>query len=66
VEDKTAQPVGELTTSISEEIRQAHLNEWLSGVSKRFDPTVENVQFFTQPKLAVPVPATPSPVPAAK
>ena len=66
VEDKTAQPVGELTTAISQEIRQAHLNEWLSEVSKRFDPTVENVQFFTQPKLGVPVPGTPAPAPAAK
>jgi peptidyl-prolyl cis-trans isomerase C len=66
VEDKTVQPVGEITAAISQEIRQAHLNEWLGEVSKRFDPAVENVQFFTQPKSAVPVPATPSPVPAAK
>jgi hypothetical protein len=66
VEDKTVQPVGEVTTQISQEVRQAHLNDWLSGVSKRFDPTVENVQFFTQPKLAVPVPGTPAPAPAAK
>ena len=66
VEDKTVQPVGELTTPISQEIRQAHLNEWLSEVSKRFDPTVENVQFFTQPKVAVPLPGAPAPAPAAK
>jgi hypothetical protein len=66
VEDKTVQPVAELTTAISQEVRQAHLNEWLSEVSKRFDPTVANVQFFTQPKLAVPVPGTPAPAPAAK
>jgi hypothetical protein len=66
VEDKTLQPVGELTTAISQEIRQAHLNDWLSGVSKRFDPKVENVQFFTQPKLAAPVPGTLAPAPAAK
>jgi peptidyl-prolyl cis-trans isomerase C len=66
VEDKTVQPVDELTTPISQEIRQAHLNEWLSEVSKRFDPTVQNVQFFTQPKLAVPVPGLPAPAPAAK
>jgi hypothetical protein len=65
VEEKSVQPVAELNTPISQEIRQAHLNEWLSGVSKRFDPTVENVQFFTQPKLQVPVPGT-APAPAAK
>jgi peptidyl-prolyl cis-trans isomerase C len=60
VEDKSTQPVGELTAQIGDEIRQAHLNEWLSGVSKRFDPAVENMQFFTQPQLA------PSGTPAPK
>jgi peptidyl-prolyl cis-trans isomerase C len=59
VEEKSTQPVGELTAQIGDEIRQAHLNEWLSGVSKRFDPAVENVQFFTQPQLAPP--GTPAP-----
>ena len=82
VEEKTIQPMGDLIGPISEEIRQAHLNEWLSGVSKRFDPTVESVPFFTQPKLAIPgilapgsnptsapntAPApSPAPAPAAK
>lgn len=64
VEEKTVQPVNELSGPIGEEIRQAHLNEWLAGVSKRFDPAVENVQFFTQPKVAVP--GVPAPAPAAK
>jgi len=59
VEQKTVQPVGELTAQIGDEIRQAHLNDWLSGVSKRFDPAFENVQFFTQPQLAPP--GTPAP-----
>ena len=54
VEEKTIQPMGEVTTSISEEIRGAHLNQWLADVSKRFEPTVKSVEFFTQPKLAVP------------
>jgi hypothetical protein len=46
--------------SISEEIRGAHLNQWLADLSKRFEPTVKSVEFFTQPKLALPGVAAPS------
>jgi len=70
VEKKTVQPVDEVRGSISEELRQAHLNDWLKEVGKRFEPTVENMQFFTQPKMPLPgAPApmpTPAPPPAAK
>jgi len=59
VEEKTIQPMAEVTVSISEEIRGAHLNQWLADVSKRFDPTVKSVEFFTQPKLALPGVAVP-------
>lgn len=61
VEQKTVQPVNEVRDSISEEIRQAHLNEWLAGLNKRFEPAVESVPFFTQPKLALPATAAPAP-----
>ena len=54
VEEKTIQPMSEVTVSISEEIRGAHLNQWLAEVSKRFEPAVKSVEFFTQPKLALP------------
>ena len=65
VEQKTTQPVDELRGAIGDEIRQAHLNEWLSSVGKKFEPEVENVQFFTQTKM--PVPGAPSaPAPPAK
>ncbi len=59
VEEKTIQPMGEVTDSISEEIRGAHLNQWLAEVGKRFEPTVKSVEFFTQPKLALPGAAGP-------
>ncbi len=61
VEEKTIQPMGEVTTAIGEEIRSAHLNQWLADVSKRFEPTVKSVEFFTQPKLALPGMAVPTP-----
>jgi len=54
VEEKTIQPMAEVSVSISEEIRGTHLNQWLGDVAKRFEPTVKSVPFFTQPKLAVP------------
>jgi parvulin-like peptidyl-prolyl isomerase len=60
VEEKTIQPMAEVTVSISEEIRGAHLNQWLADVGKRFEPTVKSVEFFTQPKLAVPGAAAPA------
>jgi hypothetical protein len=59
VEQKTLQPMSELTVSISEEIRGAHLNQWLADVGKRFEPTVKSVEFFAQPKLALPNAAGP-------
>src|SRR6185312_1210367 len=58
-EEKSIQPMAEVTVSISEEIRGAHLNQWLAEVSKRFEPTVKSVEFFTQPKLALPGAAGP-------
>jgi peptidyl-prolyl cis-trans isomerase C len=59
VEEKTIQPMAQVTVSISEEIRGAHLNQWLSDVNKRFEPAVKSVEFFTQPKLALPGAAGP-------
>jgi len=59
VEEKTMQSMGDVTNSISEEIRGAHINQWLADTSKRFEPTVKSVEFFTQPKLAVPGAAGP-------
>jgi len=64
VEKKTTQPLDELRGVIGDELRQAHLNDWLSSVSKKFEPQVENIQFFTQPKVPLPG-APPAPAPPA-
>jgi hypothetical protein len=74
VEEKNIQPLAEVTVSISEEIRGAHLNQWMADMNKRFEPTVKNVEFFTQPKIALPgttspgaaVPDAARPMPPAK
>ena len=62
VEKKTTQSMDELRGAIGDELRQAHLNDWLSSVSKKFEPEVQNVQFFTQTDVRVPA----APVSSAK
>jgi len=61
VEDKSTQPVNEVLDPISREIRQAHVTEWFQNLTKRFEPTVESVEFFTQPAKPVPPEAAPKP-----
>jgi hypothetical protein len=50
---------------IIQELRSAHTNEWFQNLTKRFDPTVENLEFFTQSSGAIPAPAS-APKPASK
>jgi hypothetical protein len=64
VEEKSTQPVNEVMEPISQEIRQAHVTEWFQNLTKRFEPTVESVEFFTQPSNALP--PQPAPKPPAK
>jgi peptidyl-prolyl cis-trans isomerase C len=64
VEDKSTQPMSEVLDPISQEIRQAHVTEWFRNLTKRFEPTVESVEFFTQPSK--PLPAQPAPKPPAR
>ena len=61
VEDKSTQPMSEVLDSITQEIRQAHVNEWFQNLTKRFEPTVESVEFFTQPAKPLPPQAAPKP-----
>jgi parvulin-like peptidyl-prolyl isomerase len=61
VEDKSTQPVNEVLDPISQEIRQAHVTEWFQNLTKRFEPTVENVEFFTQPSNALAPQPAPKP-----
>ena len=48
-DEKSVQPVAEVTESIIQEIRQNHLNDFMTNLTKRFDPTIENQLFFQQP-----------------
>jgi parvulin-like peptidyl-prolyl isomerase len=64
VEDKSTQPINEVMGPISQEIRQAHMTEWFQNLTKRFEPTVEKVEFFSQPSKA-PLPQ-PAPKPPAR
>ncbi len=54
VEDRTVQSMQAVTEPIRQELRQAHVNEWFAAIRDRFALTVENVQFFSQPKQGQP------------
>jgi parvulin-like peptidyl-prolyl isomerase len=54
VEEKTTQPFEEVQELIRTDLRKAQINAWFTDVTKRFQPTIVNQEFFTQP---APVPA---------
>jgi peptidyl-prolyl cis-trans isomerase C len=64
VEDKSTQPISEVAGTISQELRQAHPTEWFQSLTKRFEPTVESMEFFAQPSKALP--PQPAPKPSAR
>lgn len=61
VEDKSTQPISEVAGTIGQEIRQAHATEWFQDLTKRFEPTIESMEFFTQASKALPPQTAPKP-----
>ncbi len=49
MQSKTAQPLNEVAESIVQEIRQAHLDEWLKNLNDQFKAEVKNQEFFLKP-----------------
>jgi hypothetical protein len=41
-EDRGVSPLNDVSTEISEEIRKAHLNEFITGIRNRFAPQILN------------------------
>ena len=70
VEDKKAQRLEDVSEPVVQAVKQQHVNEWMQTVSQRFDPVVENQQFFAPaPRFALPAPLapkTPNQNPASK
>jgi len=69
LEEKTVLPINDVRSQIVKEIRDAHQDEFLRGLNKRFTPQVQRPDFFAQPGRYLsqqpgPAPATP-PAPAA-
>lgn len=62
-EEKSLQPIDEVRASIVQEIRQAHLADFMNGLGKRFTPQIENPEFFHSPAPKTAVPLNP-PAPA--
>ena len=61
LEEKSVQPLSEVQAAIAQELRLAHVNEWFQSVTKRFEPTVKNPEFFSQPMQAMPPVLAPKP-----
>jgi hypothetical protein len=51
--EKTYQPMNELIGPITAEIRQNHVNEWFTQLTARFQPTIQNKEFFMHPDRAL-------------
>lgn len=56
VDEKTLQSKDQVAGVIMQDLRKAQLKAWFDEVTRRFQPTVESPEFFTQP---VPVPGPP-------
>jgi hypothetical protein len=62
MEEKSVQSLNEAREPIVQEMRENHLKDWLTDLGKRFTPTVQNPQFFSQPQLYLqPAGAAPAP-----
>ena len=64
VDEKVTLPKDRVQGSILEELRKTQLKAWFEDVTRRFEPKVQNNEFFTQP---APVPTLqPPPAPAPR
>jgi len=55
--EKSQQPVEQLIEPITEEIRQNHVNEWFAQMTARFQPSIQNQEFFLHPERVVGLPS---------
>jgi len=61
VEDKTPLTLEQVQGVIVAELRRAQINVWFSDVTRRFQPTVVDPKFFTQPAQVPQLAAPPAP-----
>lgn len=57
LEEKSVQPVDQVLSSIVKEIRDNHMNDFMSETNKRFTPQVVRPEFFVQPQKYIQAPA---------
>jgi parvulin-like peptidyl-prolyl isomerase len=49
VEEKSLQSKDQVASAIAQDLRKVQLKAWFDDVTRRFQPTVESPEFFTQP-----------------
>lgn len=59
-EERSAQPVEEVREAIVQELRQAHLRDFIADLQARFAPKIEKPEFFAAPSAPRPTPAPPA------
>ena len=64
VEEKSIEPLDQVKSRISEELKQTKMNEWMNGTRKSIEVKIENEAFFTRAG-APGAPAAPAAPPAA-
>lgn len=65
-EDRSAEPLADVREAIVQDLRQAHLKEFIEDLQKRFTPKIEKPEFFAAPSSApAGSQAPPRPVPPA-
>jgi parvulin-like peptidyl-prolyl isomerase len=53
-EEKTTAPIADVRESIIQDIRQAHLGDFINSLRQRFTPKIERPEFFQQQQSAMP------------
>ena len=61
VEEKSVQPLNSVRDPIVQELRKAHLDEWMKEKTSGFQPSVVKPEFFLQPGKYLPGRPLPSP-----
>jgi peptidyl-prolyl cis-trans isomerase C len=63
LESRSIQPFGEVKQQVENDVRQERFQQWMSGLQKQFEVTIEAPAFFPGAPVAIPGPA-PVPKPA--
>ena len=62
LEETNVPPLNQVSEDVIQDLKKQHINEWMQGLTRRFQPVVEDQKFFAPP----PLPIAPAPPAGAK